>query len=96
MDFQVGNVAALPILQPQLLARKSTIDTVVNEAVQLARTDWDSFETLWDFQTLLVLRQKDAALSQSQAVADAEVLTRFQRMNNNCLSQEVGSGIAGV
>src|SRR4030095_14865086 len=28
MNFQVGNVAALPILQPQLLSRKSAIDTV--------------------------------------------------------------------
>jgi hypothetical protein len=80
MNFQVGNVAALPILQPQLLARKSAIEAVVREAVQLARTDWDSFETSWDFQTLPVLRQRAATLSQSQAAAAAEVLARFQRM----------------
>jgi hypothetical protein len=80
MNFQVGNVAALPILQPQLLARKSAIEAVVREAVQLARTDWDSFETSWDFQTLPVLQQRAATLAQSQAAADAEVLARFQRM----------------
>jgi hypothetical protein len=80
MNFQVGNVAALPILQPQLLSRKSAIDTVVREAVQLARIDWDSFETSWDFQTLPILQQRAATLSQSQAAADAEALTRFQRM----------------
>jgi type II restriction/modification system DNA methylase subunit YeeA len=88
MNFQVGNVAALPILQPQVLARKSEIDPVVREAVQLARTDWDSFETSWEFQTLPVLRDQgtDAprsagrTLAQSQAAADAECLDRFQRM----------------
>ena len=80
LHFLVGNIASLPVLQPQLLARKSAIDTVVREAVQLARTDWDSFETSWDFQTLPVLQQRAATLSQSQAVADAEALTRFQRM----------------
>lgn len=80
MHFQVGNVAALPVLQPQLLARKSTIDAVVREAVQLARTDWDSFETSWDFQTLPVLQFKADTLQQSQEAADAEALARFQRM----------------
>ena len=80
MHFQVGNIAALPVLQPQLLARKSAIDAVVREAVQLARTDWDSLETSWDFQTLPVLQQKAATFSQSQAAADTEALGRFQRM----------------
>jgi type II restriction/modification system DNA methylase subunit YeeA len=80
MNFPAGSVAGLPILQPQLLSRKSAIDTVVHEAVQLARTDWDSFETSWDFQTLPVLQQKATTLSQSQAVADAEVHARFQHM----------------
>ena len=88
MHFQVGNIKTLPILQPRLLACKSVIDAVVRKAVQLARTDWDAFETSWDFQTLPVLRDQgtDApgseghTLSQSQDVADAEALTRFQRI----------------
>jgi type II restriction/modification system DNA methylase subunit YeeA len=88
MNFQAGNVAALPFLQAQLRTRKSLIDTVVREAVQLARTDWDSFETSWDFQKLPVIRDHGTnaprseghTLSQSQAVADAEALARFQRM----------------
>src|SRR5206468_10285830 len=80
MHFPVGSVASLPILQQQLLSRKSAIDVVVGEAVQLARIDWNSFETSWDFQTLPVLQQKATTLSQSQAAADTEVLSHFQRM----------------
>jgi hypothetical protein len=56
------------------------IDAVVRGAVQLARTDWDSFETSWDFQALPVLQQRTSTLAQSQAAADAEVLASFQRM----------------
>jgi hypothetical protein len=57
----------------------ATTDAVVREALQLARTDWDSFETSWDFQTLPVLQQKAATLSQSQAVADAEAARSNQQ-----------------
>ncbi len=88
MHFQVGNVAALPVLQAELLARKSSIDAVVRECVELARADWDSFETSWNFQTLPILRVEETVvpravgrtLVQSQAVADADYLVRFQRM----------------
>jgi len=88
MNFQVGNVAALPVLQPQLLSRKPAIDEVVREAVAVARADWDSFETSWDFQRLPLLRDQgtDApqsagrTLAQSQAAAAAEYVVRFHRM----------------
>ena len=50
------------------------------ELVELSKSDWDSFETSWDFQTLPVLQPKQRTLAQSQAAADAEVLARFQRM----------------
>src|SRR5262249_4677318 len=80
MNFPAGSVAGLPILQPQLLSRKSAIDTVVHEAVQLARTDCDSFEPPWDSQPLPLLQQKPPPLSQPQAVADAKVPPLFQHM----------------
>jgi hypothetical protein len=53
---------------------------IVEQCLAAARTDWDSFETSWDFQTLPVLQQRATTLAQSQATADAEVLARFQRM----------------
>lgn len=48
--------------------------------IEIARTDWDSFETSWDFQTLPVLEHRGAKLQQSQETADAEYSTRFTRM----------------
>ncbi len=46
----------------------------------LARSDWNSFETSWDFQSLPILQHKAATLRLSQEVADAEYLGRFRRI----------------
>jgi len=80
MNFQVGNVAALPILKEKVLAQKETIDAVVRQAVQIARNDWDSFETSWDFKKLPVLQQPAQTLAKSQEAADIECLARFAQM----------------
>lgn len=47
VNYEVGHVASLPILGQ---ASEKT-DSLVNENVMLSRTDWDSFETSWDFKT---------------------------------------------
>jgi hypothetical protein len=80
MNFQVGNVAALPILKEKVLGQKQTIDVVVQQAVQIACTDWDSFETSWDFKNLPVLQQQSQTLAKSQEAANAECIARFAEM----------------
>lgn len=81
IEFQTGNIATIPIIETILSPSfKATADMIVREEVQLARTDWDSSETSWDFQILSVLQFKAGTLQQSQGAADAEVLARFQRM----------------
>jgi hypothetical protein len=77
MHFHVGYFNKLPY---PVVNNSLPLIPLAESAVQLAKEDWDSFETSWDFQTLPVLRQRAATLAQSQATADAEALTRFQRM----------------
>jgi len=48
MNFQVGNVATLPIIVDE--ERKTQVDEIVMENIQLSKDDWDSFETSWDFK----------------------------------------------
>jgi hypothetical protein len=55
VNYQVGNVATLPFLNDEISKRKNIIDNIVEAAVSIARTDWDSFETSWDFQTFPLL-----------------------------------------
>ena len=57
MNFQVGNVASLPILEDKVAEIKPQVDEIVEEAVAIARADWDSFETSWDFTRLPMLAQ---------------------------------------
>lgn len=47
MNFQVGNVATLPVIEDK--GAKPSIDKLVEECISLSRSDWDSFETSWDF-----------------------------------------------
>ena len=80
INFQVGNVAALPFAWDRLELKSKEATTTVEEAVSLARSDWDCFETSWDFATLPALLRKQATLQASQETADAECLARFARM----------------
>ena len=45
MNFQVGNLRNVPVI----IARKDTVENLVNYCIQDSEYDWDSFETSWDF-----------------------------------------------
>ena len=47
LNFQVGNVASLPVITDK--TRKPKIDETVAANIFLSRSDWDAFETSWDF-----------------------------------------------
>jgi type II restriction/modification system DNA methylase subunit YeeA len=50
MGFEIGQISKLPVL---FKAKESEI---VTDLLELARADWDSFETSWDFQNFPFLR----------------------------------------
>ncbi|MEN6460823.1 MAG: BREX-1 system adenine-specific DNA-methyltransferase PglX [Syntrophomonas sp.] len=49
LNFQVGNVASLPIIEPQDNT-KGIIDRLVKHNINVSKNDWDSFETSWNFE----------------------------------------------
>ena len=49
LNFQVGNIANIPVID---LFDKEYIISIVNYLVELSQTDWDSYERSWDFKTL--------------------------------------------
>jgi type II restriction/modification system DNA methylase subunit YeeA len=51
LNFQVGNVAALPVLKREVLARKSEIEVIVAQLIKFARVDWNSYERSWNYHT---------------------------------------------
>ena len=52
LNFQVANVNALPWIEKPSLRRSAD---AVQQLVDLSKSDWDAFETSWDFTTLPLL-----------------------------------------
>jgi type II restriction/modification system DNA methylase subunit YeeA len=80
LNFQVENVASLPLPRSFITPIVTQVELVAKSAVNLSKADWDSLETSWDFQALPVVRHKAATLQQSQESADVECLVHFARM----------------
>jgi len=58
LNFQVANVNALPwIERPDL----RTAEEAVRQLVALSKSDWDAYETSWDFTTLPLLQSDHRA-----------------------------------
>ena len=47
LDFKVGDIVSLPFISDK--ERQSDILVLVKELVSYSKTDWDSYETSWDF-----------------------------------------------
>lgn len=70
LNFQVGNLKSIPVL----VARKDNVEVIVKNCIALSKTDWDSFETSWEFARHPLLRTvdtiKEAYLAWSQECDD--------------------------
>lgn len=47
INFQVGDIAKLPIIYEE--KNKPNIDALVEKNIYMSKSDWDAFETSWDF-----------------------------------------------
>jgi len=52
LHYQIGNVASLPMTKHV----GSDVCNVINRMIYSAKSDWDSYETSWDFTTLPLLQ----------------------------------------
>lgn len=57
MHFQAGNFRELPYLKKAI--NDKAINAVVNDIYEFTKTDWDSFETSWEFDRYILLSQKN-------------------------------------
>jgi hypothetical protein len=49
INFQVGDLKALPIIFPKQESTKQQIDLLTQECINISKEEWDSRETSWDF-----------------------------------------------
>lgn len=88
-NLTTGVVAGLPMPD---LSLKTEVDPLVEECVLISRTDWDAFETSWDFKWHpLALSVRDCAdqlslgmNSGARAASDSLISNRFERWTAEC------------
>lgn len=63
MNFQVENIKKLPILN----MKNNRINVIVDDNINIAKKDWDYFETSWDFSKhpLLVYKEVNNTIEQA-------------------------------
>lgn len=77
---QVGDMARIPVYFEK--EKKEKIDLLVDDSVKSVRTDWDSFETSWDFQKHPLLR-KVSTIAEAFDKWQAECDNRFNQLKAN-------------
>ena len=98
LNFQVGNVASLPILEEAILNRQSAIREVVELLILYAENDWNSYETSWGFTNLSLLkpdyRQSTLETTYQKLRSDSREMTlemqRLEQENNQIFIDAYG------
>ena len=76
VHFDIGYFGKIPFLA----VSPDRVHAVVSECLDLARRDWNSFETSWGFSSSPVLKTQVSSLRHSQEACDHELNNRFKRM----------------
>ena len=52
LNYEVGHIANLPVFEPKSNAEavRRRVATCVEDNIALSKSDWDSFETSWNFK----------------------------------------------
>ena len=56
LNFEVGHISKLPIKETENLKIKDNIDNLVQQNINIAKEEWDSRETSWDFEKLFIAK----------------------------------------
>ncbi len=85
MSFQVGNMASLPILFSSSPDIRTRIESLAEECIDIAKRDWDSFETSWDFRrhSFLVYGARASRIEEAYARWERFTDSEFTRMKQN-------------
>lgn len=94
LNYEVEHIKQLPIK----IKHSANIDDEVRSLISISKTDWDSFETSWDFEKLPLLHddlKKDSLAASYQAwrtqnAADIAETKRLEEENNRLFIEAYG------
>lgn len=80
LAFQLGDVAKAPVKKEIFLDER--IEKLSEDNVEMSKSDWDAFETSWDFTKHPLLRNK-STISEAYSEWEAECNARFAQLKAN-------------
>lgn len=78
LNYSAGPISQIPVID----ARNTDVATISSQCVDLAKADWNSFETSWDFQRHPLLR-KVHIIAEAFDQWQAECNDRFNQLKAN-------------
>ena len=81
INFQAGDIAKLPILNDS--SKEKMIENKVQETIALSKSDWDSFETSWDFKVHPLVKNHTSTIEEAYELWSSECLERFNTLKSN-------------
>ena len=80
LDFNCGYVRKIPYIMDE--THKTGVSNLVDENISVAKTDWDSFETSWDFTRHPLVRGV-STVAEAFATWEAKCNDRFTQLKAN-------------
>lgn len=80
INYQAGDIAKIPVIFKQECNEQVT--ALVKDNISFSKSDWDAFETSWDFTKHPLLRN-NPTISEAYAEWEAECNARFAQLKAN-------------
>ena len=80
LNYEVGHIKSLPIIISEY--RKDIVSDLTAKCISFSKSDWDSFETSWDFQHHPLLR-KVSTIAEAFEQWQTECEERFNKLKAN-------------
>lgn len=81
INYQVGNIANIPVIYSKKYSEE--IVTLCQENINLAKEDWDLYETSWNFKQNLILVDKKNTVEESYKYIKEKSQILFNQMSSN-------------
>lgn len=79
INFQLRDISLIPLI----VGNTDEINSKSKFAIKISKSDWDAFETSWDFQKSPLLNTNTTSLKQAYATWAEQALSRFNQLKAN-------------
>lgn len=79
LAFQLGDVAKLPVIKDEIVK----VENIVINNINLSKSDWDSFETSWDFKVHPLVKNHVSTIREAYNLWNDECELRFNALKSN-------------